>query len=274
MGARSRRHHTPRLQHERRTAGSTTVRARPALQSRVSHGCGLALLVIATSHQRAVSVPQLPPLVVGEGWSIVFPARPNCFEVKAAEVLWEEIRLATNLSLPLHAEGKGRVGGSGLHAIYVGKTKRLRSTGRLLTSPLEPEETLYFAEAGSLFIVGDDTGAPLRGDANSSGSTCTSRLGDLPECVGVMPTYSTCRAGTLVATYRFCREVLGVRWLWPGDDGVARRPGAQHSIELNPQLQVRSAPGISLRQIRPNPLEQLPEQEIAADIPGIFDSET
>ena len=147
---------------------------------------------------------------------------------------------------------------------------RLSSSGRLLSRPLAPEETLYFTEGGNLFVVGDDTGAPLRG--NSSKATCTSRLGDLPECVGVMPTYSTCRAGTLVAMYRFCREVLGVRWLWPGDDGVARRPGF-HSVELRPQLQVRSAPGIALRQIRPNPLEQLPEQEIAADIPGIFDSE-
>lgn len=261
-------HHAPRSQ--QRTAGSTAVSARgPALLSRGSHGRGLALLAIAAAQQRAVSVPQPAPLVVGEGWSIVFPARPNCFEVKAAEVLRQEIRAATNFSLPLHAEGNGSAGGSGAHAIYVGETTRLRSTGRLLPSPLEPEETLYFAEAGSLFVVGDDTGAPLSG-----GSACTSRLGDLPECVGVMPTYSTCRAGTLVATYRFCREVLGVRWLWPGDDGVARRPGSQHSIELHPQLQVRSAPGISLRQIRPNPLEQLPEQEIAADIPGIFDSET
>ena len=146
---------------------------------------------------------------------------------------------------------------------------RLISSGRLLSRPLAPEETLYFTEGGNLFVVGDDIGAPLRG--NSSRVTCTSRLGDLPECVGVMSTYSTCRAGTLVAMYRFCREMLGVRWLWPGDDGVARRRGF-HAVELQPQLQVRSAPGIALRQIRPNPLEQLPEQEIAGDIPGIFDS--
>ena len=79
--------HAPRSQQH--TAGSTAVSTRPALLSRGSHGRGLALLAIAASQQRAVSVPQPPPLVVGEGWSIVFPARPNCFEVKAAEVLRE-----------------------------------------------------------------------------------------------------------------------------------------------------------------------------------------
>lgn len=170
-----------------------------------------SMLVVASQQPRgALSVPRTAPaLRIDADWAIVFPAFPNCFEVRGAEVLREEIRLATNLTLSLRAEHADELG-STEHAIYVGATMRLGSTGRLVSHPLAPEETFYFVEGRSLFVVGDDTGAPLRG--NSSRSSCTSRLGDLPDCVGVMPTYSTCRPGTLVATYRFCHEVLGVKW--------------------------------------------------------------
>jgi hypothetical protein len=90
-----------------------------------------------------------------------------------------------------------------------------------------------------------------------------------------MPTYATCRAGTLYAAYGFAREMLGVLSVWPGKDGMVRQAG--QTITLNSTLEWRSTPGIPLRQIRPNPVEQMyngPNVKIMeTDIPGLYDAE-
>eukprot|EP01052_Picozoa_sp_SAG31_P016280 SAG31_NODE_1072_length_10065_cov_2.900662_7_plen_598_part_00 len=202
-------------------------------------------------------------------WSIIYPAVPNCFEIKAAEVLRAEIFAATNLTLTLLSEAENLSNTS--HGIYVGRTEKIAATQHLAQNPLAAEEARFFVSGGDLFIVGDDTRAPLRGNSSQARERCVSHLGDLPACVGVMPTYSTCRAGTLYAAYSFSREVLGVRYVWPGEDGAVRISG--QSVAMAANLSFRSVPAIPLRQIRPNPLEQIPLKELTDNVPDIVDAE-
>ena len=237
----------------------------------------LGLLLAAVA--QTVGLPIPPPLQLTADWVIVYPAEPNCFEVRAAEILRSEVALATNLTLSLLAEGHDKLpGGAQPHRIYVGHTLALQATGRLTARPLGAEETWYFVEDGHLFIAGDDAGTPLRGNQTHALTACRSRYGNLPSCVGSMPTYSTCRAGTLYAAYRFVREVLSVRFVWPGEDGTVRVTGQK--ITFPKDLDTRSAPAIALRQVRPNPLEQTLEvspatlKELANDLPGMADAKT
>lgn len=214
-----------------------------------------------------------PPLVISKEqceWAIVRPTNPNCFEVRASEVLRDEIQAATGSSCvpTLQRESQPR---TQPHNIYVGATERLRATKRL--SHLQPEEAAFMVDGADLLLAGDDTGAPLHGNTTAA---CSSHWGSLPACVGAMPTYASCRAGTLYAAYGFARRILGVLAVWPGEDGLVRRAG--QTVRLNASMEWRTTPGIPLRQIRPNPTEQMYSggagvAVMQADIPGLFDAE-
>jgi hypothetical protein len=188
---------------------------------------------------------------------IVLPAAANCIELAAARELQLELAaLSGSPPAPLLYEPQPPA----LTAIFVGRTAAMQRIVSL-RAPLRPEEAVVAAAAGSLFVFGDDSNAP---NVTTKGA-CSSYLGALPLCVGVMS--HTCQAGTFFATSLLLREQLGMRWVWPGDDGIVR-PAPDTALAVSSGLHLRSAPVLPLRRIRPNPAAGHLTQELFADLGG------
>ena len=104
--------------------------------------------------------------------------------------------------------------------IYVGPCQAARRAG-VDAATLEPEACLIKTAGDALFVVGDD--GP--GDALSTGT----------------------RAGTLWGVYELLEQVLGVRWLWPGELGVVVPRTANVAM---PAADRRIKPWLLQRQLR------------------------
>ena len=116
-----------------------------------------------------------------------------------------------------------------------------------LNGPLLPEEGAVVGAGGDLFVFGDDFGAP-----NTTNLTdCTSYLGPLPLCVGVDE--HKCHAGTFHAASLLLRKQFGMRWVWPGNDGIVRPVALGPQLGVSPTLLIRAAPTLEMRRLRGNP---------------------
>ena len=232
--------------------------------------------------------------------SVVLPAAPNCIERAAATELRTEIAQLTGArGLPPLLYEPQPVNSSTTR-VFVGNTTAARNRAplpplpphqalhasptlaRAFTEPpmatatggLRAEEGVVVAADGDLFVFGDDTGAPAAPTPDTD--ACSSVLGpDLPGCVGAMSAvYPTgCRGGTFFAAAHLLRHVLGVRWIWPGSDGVVRAdPDPRLSVDA--ALAARTAPALALRRMRPDPMQYMPLSEARADIGDWFDTTT
>jgi hypothetical protein len=105
--------------------------------------------------------------------------------------------------------------------------------------------------------AGGVVGATSRGSDDADDACSSKELGALPACVGVEKAGDAggCRAGTMYAATSLLRS-LGVRWVWPGDDGVVV-PDPNASKSLSGAFAHRAAPQLTLRRLRPNPLLSL-----------------
>lgn len=91
-----------------------------------------------------------------------------------------------------------------------------------------PEETLILANEKHLVIAGRDRWNPARMEAK----------GRLAMKTGIQQEY-----GTANAVYSFLQEQLGARWLWPGEEDVARRESiaiAPMERRYHPTIRARS----------------------------------
>jgi hypothetical protein len=265
---------------------STHVQRAPSLTLTRQRQCGcvmpcrcaaaLSLCVFLGAplpHRRSAAVPVPVPArgpMPLAAISVVLPEAPNCIERAAAAELRREIAMltagTTTTLPPLLFEPQP--GASSSPRIFVGNTSA--SAWQLATGAghrvLRPEEAVVFVGGGGdLFVRGDDFGSPAA--PNSTSPACRSTLApDLPACVGVMvaPTPAGCHAGTYFAVAVLLREVLGLRWVWPGDDGVVRpKPDLARAISSD-SFPIRTAPTLSLRRLRPDPASGIPRELTAA----------
>lgn len=110
----------------------------------------------------------------------------------AAEELVKHVKLATGIELKTEMESD--ISENIPTHIYVGETETARRFG--IDAGKLPREAFIIRSVGNdLFIVGkEDSGNPLN-EMNPN-------------------------VGTLLGTYEFLEEFLGVRWLWPGELGT------------------------------------------------------
>eukprot|EP01043_Picozoa_sp_COSAG02_P021512 COSAG02_NODE_1094_length_14603_cov_40.760549_11_plen_932_part_00 len=229
----------------------------------------LLRLSIETATLRAVPMVQQPQLhdkVVMEppglsllNVSVVLPAIPNCIERLAAQELRREIAMITVGDMaalpPLLFEPVMSQGVTFSPRLFVGNTTRSAVAGVRVRQFLA-EEAVVATVGNDMYVFGDDSGSPV------AASACRSALGSgIPACVGAMAasTQSGCRGGTFYAAVTLLREVLGVRWIWPGEDGVVR-PKPSRTLTIANNVFIRTVPGIALRRIRPDPASGIPHE--------------
>ena len=172
------------------------------------------------------------------GVPIVLPAAPrtNCIELLAARELQSELAALSGLPpAPLLHEPQPPTATA---RIYVGRTAaRLARLAHL--SPLLPEEAAVVGDGAALFVFGDDVGAPNATNA----SVCDALVKARSESLG-------CNAGSFYAATLLLREHLGMRWVWPGADGIVRPAVADPHLNVSADILSRSAPLLALRRIR------------------------
>ena len=160
--------------------------------------------------------------VVTEGKAravVVIAEKPTKTAAYAAEELVRHVKLATGVTLNIVPESKAL---ADMHTrIYVGETETALRQG--IDVDRLPREAFVLRSVGNdLFIVGRED------DANP------------------LDQYNP-NVGTLFGVYEFLEEVLGVRWLWPGELGtyVPRT----NTIEI-PAINRMEAPSLIFRDLR------------------------
>ncbi|MCE5236935.1 DUF4838 domain-containing protein [bacterium] len=149
---------------------------------------------------------------------IVLPEKPLPVETYAAQELAYHVakasgaRLATVNEPNVPAQPSGRV--------YIGNTAAARDAG-LDGAKLAPEVFVLRAKGPALFVVGRDS----EGDALNA----------------------TTWAGTLFGVYELLDDVMGVRWLWPGQLGEVI---PQRRTAAIPEMDKQIAPQLVQRQLR------------------------
>lgn len=160
--------------------------------------------------------------IVSEGRpraTIVIAGKPTPTEKLAADELQWHIEKMSGASLPIASEAA-----EGMAAIYIG---RMASAVNVKTDGLTLEHYRV--------VTGPDWVAIAGRDASRS-----ERVSDPLAIETVQP-------GTLFGVYHLLDNVLGVRWLWPGEDGtfVPKR-----STVTIPSLAVADGPKLLQRQLR------------------------
>ncbi|HYD85765.1 MAG TPA: DUF4838 domain-containing protein, partial [Opitutus sp.] len=110
----------------------------------------------------------------------------------------------------------------GKRFIYVGENTVSTAAG-ISTAALDNEFFVIRTVGGDLHIVGKD-----------AGNNDWTQL-------------SNCQPGTMFGVYHVLSEVLGVRWLWPGDDGITYT--AKANVDL-PSLNITTGPNMVQRRYR------------------------
>ncbi len=148
------------------------------------------------------------------------PSAPN-YILKAAQDLQWHFQKMSGALVPMATVGS-EASYPGMRFIYVGVSNATNAAG-INVSGLPLEHYVIRTIGSHLYIVGRD-----------GGQDDWSNLSD-------------CQPGTLLATSHLLSEVLGVRWLWPGDLGtfVPR----QNSIAL-PALNITTGPAMVQRKFR------------------------
>jgi len=150
---------------------------------------------------------------------VVTAAEPSAVARYAAGELVHHVAKATGVTLAIAAENAVPQAPAG--RIYVGPCEAARRAG-IDAAKLSPEEFALKSVGGALFIVGrDGAGGPMSVDTH---------------------------AGTMWGVYELLEDVLGVRWLWPGELGI-HAPKTDRVVV--PALDRRVKPWLLQRQLRP-----------------------
>ena len=160
--------------------------------------------------------------VVADGQAqavVVTAAEPSAVARYAAEELVAHVAKATGVTLAIAAENAVPQAPAG--RIYVGPCEAARQAG-IDAATLSPEEFALKTVGPAVFIVGrDGEGGPLSIDTH---------------------------AGTMWGVYELLEDVLGVRWLWPGELGTHVPKSTRVVV---PDLDRRVKPWLLQRQLRP-----------------------
>lgn len=160
------------------------------------------------------------PLVVDgqAGAVVVLPVAPSSVAKYAAEELVYHVEKATGAKLTVVEEGREPNGP--LARVYIGPTAAAARAG-IDAKALSPDEFVLRGARDSLCIAGRDSdGKPLDPDT---------------------------WAGTLFGVYEVLENVMGVRWLWPGELGEHVPP--TKSIVI-PAMDKIVAPRLIIRRLR------------------------
>ncbi|MEO6738947.1 MAG: DUF4838 domain-containing protein [Chthoniobacteraceae bacterium] len=139
----------------------------------------------------------------------------------AAQELQEHIQRMSGATLPIDVVGT-EANYPGKKFIYVGPSSAATAAG-ISTAGLDLEFYVIRTVGPNLYIVGRDGGEDDWSDLTD------------------------CQPGTLLGTYHLLGEIMGVRWLWPGESG--RFVPANPSITL-PALSITTGPAMVQRKYR------------------------
>jgi uncharacterized repeat protein (TIGR02543 family) len=146
---------------------------------------------------------------------------PTGVITKAAQEFQWHIQKMSGATLPISTVGnEGSY--SGYVKIYLGQSTATDSVG-INVSALTIEHFRLLTSGGNIYIVGRDSGNATWSDIYN------------------------CRPGNLNAVYYVLGEVLGCRWLWPGDIGTYCPSASTITI---PAMDLASGPDIEMRKLR------------------------
>lgn len=144
---------------------------------------------------------------------IITAANRSAIVLLAAQELQKHLQLMSGATVPIDVVGK-ESSYPGKHFIYIGTGQTAPSTNEFYTI-----RTLN----GNLYIVGKDGG--------------TTNYTDL----------SGCQPGNMFGVYHLLGEILGVRWLWPGDMGIV---APQTPTIVVPEINLTTGPNMVQRKFR------------------------
>jgi len=180
-----------------------------------------ALLISRAAHSE-------PVVLVTEGRpsaTVILPEKPLPSQQLAAEELVTFLKKMSGVELPLCRANNLPEGKTGVR-ILVGGSALVTELG-LRVDELPREGFLMRTVGDALVLAGEDGAAyPKVKD----------------------PFHIYVRTGTLFAVYAFLEDVLGVRWLWPGETGEV---APQQTTVRVPPLDRRDGPRFFKRQLRP-----------------------
>ncbi|NLZ64111.1 MAG: DUF4838 domain-containing protein [Lentisphaerae bacterium] len=150
--------------------------------------------------------------------AIILPEKPNIVQGFAAEELQKHLALIGGVQLKIQR------GGSAAFPLFVGTLPPGRE------QPLAPEEALWQISPQGCWFCGDDTPSS--------------------ELKNRVPVAGVCRLqklGTLTAVYDFLEQQFQVRWIEPGDGGIAFPAVTELSLQAGQGGWVPSIPKRGLR---------------------------
>lgn len=148
------------------------------------------------------------------------PSAPGYIQLAALEIQ-DHIQRMSGALLPVATVGT-EASYPGMKFIYVGTSNATTAAG-ISTTPLTIEHYILRTIGANLYIVGRDAGQDNWTDLTS------------------------CQPGTLFGVYHFLEDILGVRWIWPGESGVHVPPASTVTV---PALDVTAGPAMSQRKYR------------------------
>ncbi len=148
------------------------------------------------------------------------PNPPGHLQLAARE-LQEHLQLMSGAALPVATAGT-EASFPGKCFIYVGASAGTNAAG-ITTTGLDQEFYIIRTVGGNLHLVGRDTGDDAWQDL------------------------SDCQPGTLFSVFHFLGEMLGVRWLWPGESGRFVPTNANVTV---PAVNLTAGPALVQRKFR------------------------
>ena len=131
---------------------------------------------------------------------IIIPDNPLPVVTFAADELNHHIAKSTGVSLVIKSENE--IGDNSMGAIYLGPCQKSAEV-KISAEELPPNAFHIKLTGGNLFMIGKDSDGRVIGCRTYEYSLHDNKV----------------RVGTLFAVYEFLERRLGVRWLWPGEDG-------------------------------------------------------
>lgn len=139
----------------------------------------------------------------------------------AAQEVQEHVQRMTGATLPIDVVGNESAH-PGKKFVYVGASAATTAAG-ISISALTIEHYVIRTLGGNLYIVGRDAG---QDDWTN---------------------LTNCQPGTLFGVYHLLEDVLGVRWIWPGESGVFT---PETTTLMVPALDITFGPAMSQRKYR------------------------
>lgn len=176
----------------------------------------IALVAASALHGQITLVQNAQPQAV----IMLKPAPQGHVQLAALEVQ-EHVQRITGALLPIATVGS-EASYPGKKFIYVGASTATAAAG-ISTAAMTIEHYVIRTIGGDLHIVGRDAGQDDWTDLTD------------------------CQPGTLFGVYHFLQDVLGVRWVWPGESGVFTPITATLTV---PALNIAFGPAMSQRKYR------------------------